>query len=584
MIITTRSRQILFSTIISLFLVSNIFLFGPYNLYTSNINEFVVPLFTILGLYVGIVAFIVMLFAVIGYCLPAGLYSRYIVILCSISILLWLQGNIFVWDYGIFDGNSINWEIGGWRGWVDASIWILVLVVSTIKHQSLRAPLLNLTAFLFFIQLIGISATWSRYEDLMSDKALKLESASSLKDIQNFSPEKNVLHIVLDGFQSDIFQRIINDKSFDDYYDRLDGFTFYRGNSGLWSSTYMTIPAIVSGKIYFNHMPKPDFVTQVFRGDNILNLAFNKGYDVDLVSDKFEVNMYNRGHYTNSYAIPNNLHIKKESIELDDSIRLLDISLFRYAPHFVKKYIYSDQLWLLQQFLINREYQQYRYFSHNAFLKSLAENIRNDRQKPVYKLFHLMTTHAPFVVNENCTYAGQTLERNVDNVSFQARCSLDTVISLLEEMKRIGIYDSSLIIIMADHGAGLDLRQNKPADDDPNRIHPYIISMALSLMAIKPPNSRGTLQLSDAQSSLADTAATINSILGLGGDFDGRSITGIDENAVIDRRFYYYAWQRDDWESDYTGPIQEFKINGSVFDDKSWQAGKVYLPKDSDRQ
>ena len=45
------------------------------------------------------------------------------------------------------------------------------------------------------------------------------------KEIYELSSKENVVHIVLDGFQSDIFQDIITENT-DYYHEKLKGFVF----------------------------------------------------------------------------------------------------------------------------------------------------------------------------------------------------------------------------------------------------------------------------------------------------------------------------------------------------------------------
>jgi len=53
----------------------------------------------------------------------------YVSLLGMIGILLWIQGNIFVWKYGLLDGHGIDWTRNIWRGWFDGLFWILLLII-----------------------------------------------------------------------------------------------------------------------------------------------------------------------------------------------------------------------------------------------------------------------------------------------------------------------------------------------------------------------------------------------------------------------------------------------------------------------
>jgi hypothetical protein len=105
---------------ISIGLTSNFFLFGPFNIYQGNLDEFALTLpsmFTFFLLPASILIFI--LFS-IGLALPKELYTRYVSIIFAVNVLSWLQGNIIVWEYGVLDGTAVDWGTAVWRGWVDA--------------------------------------------------------------------------------------------------------------------------------------------------------------------------------------------------------------------------------------------------------------------------------------------------------------------------------------------------------------------------------------------------------------------------------------------------------------------------------
>ncbi|MFQ5760387.1 MAG: sulfatase-like hydrolase/transferase, partial [Acidiferrobacterales bacterium] len=512
-------------------------------------------------------------------------YRRYAVLIAAIGLLLWLQGNGLVWEYGLLDGHVIDWTHGMWRGWVDAGIWVAAIFAAIRFYRVVERPIIYLAASVFSLQLILLVSTGIQEADALQDKSDIRHSADTLGGILRFAPEKNVLHIVLDGFQSDIFETITGDKiEGERYRSALQGFVFYKENMGVFASTMTAVPALLSGQIYHNHIPKRAYIETVIGGKTILNSAFKAGYEVDIVGEQYMVgSVYAKGHYTNAYMIPNSYgyHTTEKGYELGDAAQLLDLTLFRLVPHFLKKYIHNEYLGVVQPLINDADYLKVWYFSHSAFLHNLAKNMSVGRTGPVYKYFHLMNAHSPQVVDGRCNYVGGVLPRNRQTVTVQSKCSLDAVIKVLEKMKALGIYDDSLIILMADHGAGIDPYDLKPAvtenGDNAVAIPPLIVSMATPLMAIKAPGVSGPLQISTAPASLIDTAATVNAILGLGDVFAGRSILELrpDERRV--RGYYFHAWRRKDFSSDYVGPIQEYIVEGSVYDSAAWRKGVRFL-------
>ena len=197
-----------------------------------------------------------------------------------------------------------------------------------------------------------------------------------------------------------------------------------------------------------------------------------------------------------------------------------------------------------------------------------------------------MNTHWPMVVNNKCQYAGGALPRNRATVTAQSKCGLDAVIRLIDLMKSLDIYDESLIIIMGDHGAYIPPYRYRPEPIIKNgnayKVEPWLVAQVTPLMLIKVPESNHIpLEMSDAPSSIVDTAKTINSILKFNDVYDGQSMLELHSSDIRERKHYFYEWSREDWGSDYTGAIQEFIVNGSVYDASAWQLGRVYMPPDN---
>jgi hypothetical protein len=595
----SQNNQLLTTFVLSLILGAYIFYFFPLGLYLGNIDEFVYPVysyFRLLTLFLLVASIFLLLPALV---LKGDAGRRYQVFVGTLGLLVWFQGNVLVWEYGLLDGKDINWNIGVWRGWIDAGIWAAAIAISIIFYRRAGKTLIQLAIVLFFLQVFTNAYAYFASAGRISEKSASIASAGQIsgkpdsnngsKDIEQmraFSPDKNVLHIILDSFQADIFNEIINHGRDKDYFSTLDGFVFFKEHMGAFPTTYYSVPALLGGEVYKNHIPKKEFVSQVMSEKSVLNAAYDKGYEVDIASDPKLTGIYTEGSYTNAYNIPMNYLATGRESYVDEAFKLIDLSLFRLAPHFIKKQIYNDQRWFFQSLLYTDQQPMFNYFSHNAFLTDLVLNLNLNRAAPVYKYFHLMSTHWPFVVDGsdgNCHYAGGPLPIKRDTATWQMRCTLDLVISLLDKMRQAGIYDTSLIIIMGDHGAQITpLRYESTAavNEDTYQfdLDGWIMAQNTPLMLIKLPNKNGMLEVSDAPTSMLDTAETINTILDLGRDYPGESMFSLDPGRERTRRHYFYYWSREDYVTEYSESIQEFIVNGSIYDRQAWQLGAEYNP------
>lgn len=560
----------------------NVMLFAPFALYVGNPDEFSASLPAMLAAYSLPAALLIVTLGAIAWLMPARGFARYLAFLAALAILMWIQGTFLVWDYGALDGAPIPWLETGWRGAIDTSLWLAVLLIALYSYRRFGRMLVHVATATFVIQLIAVSTSLMSGSVVSSNVTESSYDPDQYQAMFGFSPEKNIFHVVMDGFQSDIFADIINDPPNARLANALTGFTVFDQNTGTFPYTQMTAPLIVSGKTYLNDVPVDKFTEATMHGNTVLNSAVAAGFEVDIAAQVSLRKIYAAGQFTNSYDIPSNRHTSKLDYVVSDAVRMLDLSLFRLAPHFVKAYIYQDELWFVQSWFQDARYLALRYFSELSFLEDLASGLRADRDKPVYKLFHLMLSHRPTVGNEQCEFDGIRPTWRI-NVTLQARCGLSRVVDVLEAMKKIGVYDNTLIVLMADHGAwvagkGYVVEAGVKAD---TRGGPKaaIAGMAVPVLAIKPRKAVGSLQVSSAPTSIADVAATIASLARLDAVVAGRNVFEISADESRSRTFFSYAYGKNHKVPGYLYTMAEYEINGSPFSYDSWRLVGRRLPK-----
>jgi len=582
--LSRRARQSLVSLAFGAVLAAHLTWFTPLTLYLGNSDEFTVDFFTMLPYLAGFFAFISIPAALIALLLPPRAYRAYVALLAVLGLLIWFQGNFLVWDYGALDGRQIDWTHQVWRGWVDMSVWLVGLGLA-LRLQSLRRQLLLTAAIaVFALQIVTNGVLGVRDSSLLLRNDEVVPPDEALSQIHDFSRNKNVLHLILDGFQADIFEEIVGeDQGGQRIATALDGFVFYRNNLSAFPYTHMSLPALISGEIYRNHEPIKTFRQNTFGEKSILRTAQAAGYELDIAAMGELASWYRLGGYTNSFDVPNNLHVDPRQAEVDESARLLDLSLLRTLPHFVKRYVYNDQRWLIQPMVSHSRTNQLVFFSHRFFLRRWQDSMTATRDVPVYKMMHLMLSHNPMVANENCEFAGQVLYAERKNVLNQARCSLVETIRVLEQMKELDVYDDALIVIMGDHGAwtrpkGLKVEAGPDGTPKPMLLSSSQYALSMPLLAIKVPGSTGELRVSDAPTWTADVPDTISAALNFRDSFGRRNILAIAEDEHRERKFHVYDFERGELDSEYLQPIQEYVVNGDVYDLASWRRGELYPP------
>lgn len=571
----------------ALLIISQIFIFGPAAIYAGNISEFDVTFLTVLKYYSIAALIMTLILFGIAFFLSKKYFPLYISLIFTIGILLWMQGNLLVWKYELSGG--IDWSKGVWRGWIDGSLWIAVLVTTCLLYRHVYRIATFASIVVFSLQLTYFGYVGIQNLDLWKKAGELRVTNFPPQEIFEFSSKQNVIHIILDEFQSTIFQEIIR-KDIDRYNSVFEGFTFFKETTGSFPTTIMSIPAILSGKVYNNNVSIHEFIEKVYKGKTITNVLHDSGYEVDFA---VPLGWYCKGRYSNCYLISVPYGLTKNKYEKERAALILNLVLFRYAPHFLKKSINSMQI--LMPFLQldkkdRKQYEAARHFAHRAFLQDLIDNMSVSRSKNVYKFVHLTTTHWPIVLDENCEYAGEILPFTWENIKVQTKCSFDHFIKLLDKLRLLGIYDSSFIILHADHGywkipdsanqakiSNSDTKIYRNAVNDKEQFAKIVCS-SLPLLAIKPPFGKGPLMTSNVQAALTDIPATINAILDLNYEFKGKSVFDIDSGEIREREFRYYEKLNRQGDK-YFDRMDEYIIKGSAFNRASWHYIGTVLPK-----
>jgi len=580
----SRAKQLLSGTGIGLVLIAHLFLFLPLILYVGNHKEFSVPFNAILPQFFGSALILLACIALASVLLPLRISKYFLCVLATISLLVWLQGNLLVWEYGLLNGTSIDWNELQKFGWLELAIWTSAVTLAIVKIDKAGDSIIGIAMTLgvlqfclFCYQVIGNTDEIEKSIDTQAEVSAK-------ENIFQFSQTKNIVHIIADGFQADIIDEILSNKEYGrEFSESLSGFTFFRKQLGVFPYTHMTVPALLSGKIYQNDLPISDFMASALGDESIIGLAKKNGYQIDMALQRGALmDIYNHAQPHHMYPLDSN-DLTVDALAKLDARRLMDLSLFRATPHVIKKRIYNDQNWFIQSMGTVTEKQNMQNFSHMEFLQESASKLTTNRDKPVYKLFHLMLSHNPMITTADCQYAGNVLPTRRENVINQSRCSLQSIISFLEAMKKSGIYDSSTIVVMGDHGAWVppsDLKPLSPSKDNSpkSEINPAIVALATPFFAIKRPDDDGPIEYSYSPTSIRDTAVTIASINKFPNNFPGVSVFDLADDQDRDRPFMFYRYKKSEWTDNHLSPIEEFTISGDPADGKSWTRIKTHEP------
>lgn len=547
---------------------AQLFLVGPLAVYHGNRGEMGVPLLPLLPyLLVPTLAAWLLLLA-LGLALPRRLVAPYRVLVTAVGVVMWLLGSVWVGDYGVFDGRAIDFSLLAWRTPWELLVWLAVPLAALLAHRRLAAVGGVLAGALLTVQLTGLAFAGSGGDEAAGKGLLPPAELFQL------SEQSNALILVLDAFQSEAFLEQVEDDAAagGDLAARFDGFTFFPDHTSAFPNTRPSIPALLSGRRYANDQLLDTFYADTLDNHSLITALDAAGWEVDMVS---MVGRLIRGPLTVAYRLPRPF-AGPAAVRFHEAARLLDVSLFRHAPHRLKPAVYNDQEWRAMS-LSKLSRNVHQASNGKDFLDRFTASLAIGRQPPVAKIIHVGIPHLPAVLDAECRWIGvqkESRQRYVD----QTRCAVRLVEALLARLRALDVYDPMLIVIAADHGTVFPPPSFEGFAPQPAAM-PWLVGRAMPLLLIKPPGSHGRLAVSPAPTTITDVPATVAPMLGLDTSFPGTPVFGLDAAAVRERPYDAYFWEDVGDRDGYFHFVHRFAIRGPVRDAGSWHyLGTAYPP------
>jgi hypothetical protein len=497
---------------------------------------------------------------------------RLAVFLTGLGLALWLQANIIPFKVGPLDGREIQWQ---WdiTQTVGMLAFAMILLLPQVLFRKITADTQKKFAQLaILVPAILMIPQVQQLKDPRETKSYTTDPSNLL----NFSRTSNVILVVLDEFQSDIFNELLKEDS--ELGRALDGFTYFRNTTAPSSQTFPSVPALLTGERYDNSRPVSEFVAQAYRNHSFSRLLMSHGFESDVFPNAPDIMELAPGEASN---------IIERRVGPGLLLPLIDISLFKSAPYFLKKGIYQDGDWLLTSLWNRIVPGQNAGYTRNllkpaVFLNQL-DGIRATRNAPVFKFIHLGGMHVPLLYNARLESNGR-LPMNRANYLEQARGIALLMRRFLQGLEGLGVLNNATVVFTGDHGSGrtndLWVAPARPEDESFNLAK----ARGLPILLIKRKGDRGPLKVSDAPAELTDIRKTLLSAQGLPTEgVQGEELFNLDAQTPRIRKYYSYRWKK--FDPLYLNPLHEYEIQGSAWDDVAWRkTGRVLKSPPSDKR
>jgi len=488
----------------------------------------------------------------------------------ALALSYWLIDSFFGRTYPSLDGAITELPMDQSHGWTQWLVFLAVLVGLLATRRKTEGPLL------VFLSILTLLNSFWVARSLMSlpGKADTEQQTISAEEFFSLSQRQNVLMILLDTFQSEYLEEVLALRP--DLAEGLQGFNYFPDTLGVATSTFMSIPAIHSGRAYDSSETMSAYFENSIRKDSILSHLGQAGYQSVLLNPIREVCP------DQARCLRRNDLLRSQlQSNLGAALHLLDISLMRSAPEPWKNAVLNEGLFLLSPLFSPASLggDALVVWDDSRIMAQYIDRLRAIDGPPYFTFLHLMTTHPPYVLSEECeVLVHENQDRGSRSSALQqTTCAIKQLVELVQALKARGIHDQTMIVVLGDHGsssvyadASLFSRRLIATDNIPEDAA-RLVGSANPLLLIKNYAAEGPLRFRQRLADLTDVPATI---CGAMKECDWQ--TGVDlfsPEATIprQRQFMNYRWENSFWELGYIPELEFYTVAGPLSDWASWQ-------------
>lgn len=550
-----------YALIASVFLFYTLFVVAPIEIVASNASSLTVGIEDVGWYMVAFAGASAVVCALLMSLFRGRAFTVALLSVTAIAIGCYVQAMFMNQGLPTADGSSVPWHDYSAVTFSTALVWIALIVglvvVSRRFARQTRAIAVAASIALIVVQSIGVASLLVDPAVLTGGKEENEPIDCTEDGLFELSPKSNVVVFVLDTYDTIDLKNVLEIEP--DLLQPFEDFTFFENSTGSMIPTRYAVPFLLTDVTPKVGETYDDYYADRYGNATFLSDVYDADYSIGLYSDSLGMD----------YTIPSEKEVASQTVNLhptntkhvnvSGSVAILaKASLYRDMPWLLKPqfWFYTDEMNREMVSIVDGDDDANSLFRADdaAYYKKLKEKklgLTDDGKAGAFRFIHLVGAHYPYTLDRNGNDVGE------GNTSFtdQAIGSMKIVNEYLDQMKELGVYDSSTIIVTADHGYWY--------------ITPDMIWDTTSpIMLVKPANETGErspLAMSDAPVSHMDFQPTVIEAVGGESDKYGDTIFEIDD---LDRKRLYYMTTSNGKHD--TG-IREIEIDGDALDFDNWK-------------
>lgn len=453
----------------SITLVFMYFIFGMCESYFANKSEWAFIFMDIFPTSLIFSAILIILLCAAAYFIKGKNLDMMVLIITALCVMSYIQ-NAFLNINVFIDGNQkkVSDAVSIFNLLIWLSVVILIpYIICSCKKIKIKKLLYGCSAAAALLLIMQGSALSYILINGLSEPQSRERTGYALSGAEQFevSTNENVIVFIMDTYYSGFFDNWLEEHP--EYYDTFSDFIYFDDVNTETTHTVFSMPSLMTAH-------EPDYTISLIdsntncwnsdEADFFYSSMHDDGYTVRFYTDndKYAGGAKNMlGKIDNVYEYSAEYYAKK----LPTYFSMTMLSAYKYLPLSIKDAFFISDSYEINQYTVsdsdleNIDMVDWRESSKTSksrgidfynfdYYDSLLKNGLTTTDKKLCIFQHIFGMHTPFISSYYNSIDSQT---RIDEEVAQEGC-MAIFTTYISQLKEIGVYDNSTIILTADHG------------------------------------------------------------------------------------------------------------------------------------
>ncbi len=455
-------ERALYGFFAALFFTFTIFFVAPLEIVAGSASSLIYGLSDVWWILIapglGMIAFITLVLTI----LRGRAFNIALLLVVAVGLCAYVQALVLNYGLPAADGATIVWADHMVMQVVSSIVWIALIVgaltFSIVRARRAQGVAAIVSVFLVVVQAVGLASLAIAPSNGAGEGAQASAGGKVVMtedQLFTVNPNHNVIVFILDTYDTSYLTSVLNRNP--DALKDFTGFVNYENATSAMIPTRFAIPEMMTGQMPSFSEAFSTYKLERYARSSFLDDIHNANYSIGLYTDSLTIGQLSAAEQYGITSKTVNMHDLPDSMmNIQGTLySLYQMGLYRDVlwPFKWAFWYYTDQI--NQSLTLYRDeappeetiyvMDDIRYYNR---LRDIGLSLEDGDYDGAFRFIHLLGSHYPFNYDEEVNDLG---EDNSDVIK-QSAGALRIVGEYIADLKKLGVYENTTIIVTADHG------------------------------------------------------------------------------------------------------------------------------------